>query len=222
MEYQLRAIMKKYDLREDEQRVKFIAEAAEFVSTLPSAVQREVYGTRAAEAAGISFEAMKIEANKAFKRRMAREKKKQEAIDLAPARNLQPHSRSFHYDNIKSAMAEETVIAMALKEPALLDKTGMLSESQFSSQVLGRVFGQLIRRHTEGHEISIGILTDFTSEEMAHVAGISQRHQGPVSEQAFHDCIRTILDEYGKSNVGSDADIMALRNKMKERKGIRG
>ena len=65
-------------------------------------------------------------------------------------------------------------------------------------------------------------LLDFTSEEMAHVAGISQRHQGPVSEQAFHDCIRTILDEYGKSNVGSDADIMALRNKMKERKGIRG
>ena len=74
VEYQLRAIMKKYDLREDEQRVKFIAEAAEFVSTLPSAVQREVYGTRAAEAAGISFEAMKIEATKAFKRRMAREK----------------------------------------------------------------------------------------------------------------------------------------------------
>ena len=222
VEYQLRAITKKYDLGDDDARVKYIAEAAEFISTLPSAVQREVYGTRAAEAAGISFEAMKIEANKAFKRRMAREKKKQEKIDLAPARNLQPHSRNFHYDNIKSAMAEETVIAMALKEPALLDQTGILSQGHFSSELLGRVFDQLIRRHTEGYEISIGILTDFTSEEMAHVAGISQRQQGPVSEQAFQDCIRTILDEYGRANVDSDADIMALRNKMKERKGIRG
>ena len=222
VEYQLRAITKKYDLGDDDARVKYIAEAAEFISTLPSAVKREVYGTRAAEAAGISFEAMKIEANKAFKRRMAREKKKQEKIDLAPARILQPHSRNFHYDNIKSAMAEETVIAMALKEPALLDQTGILSQGHFSSELLGRVFDQLIRRHTEGYEISIGILTDFTSEEMAHVAGISQRQQGPVSEQAFQDCIRTILDEYGRANVDSDADIMALRNKMKERKGIRG
>ena len=222
VEYQLRAITKKYDLGDDDARVKYIAEVAEFISTLPSAVQREDYGTRAAEAAGISFEAMKIEANKAFKRRMAREKKKQEKIDLAPARNLQPHSRNFHYDNIKSAMAEETVIAMALKEPALLDQTGILSQGHFSSELLGRVFDQLIRRHTEGYEISIGILTDFTSEEMAHVAGIAQRQQGPVSEQAFQDCIRTILDEHGRANVDSDEDIMALRNKMKERKGIRG
>ena len=222
VEYQLRAIMKKYDLRSDEQRVKFIAEAAEFVSTLQSAVQREVYGTRAAEAAGISYDAIKIEVNKAFKRRMAREKKKQEKIDLSPAQNLQPHCRSIHYDNVKSAMAEETVIAMVFKEPALLDQTGILSQGHFSSQLLGRVFSQLVQRHVEGHEISIGILTDFTSEEMAHVACVSQRQQGPVNEQAFHDCIRTILNEYGKASVATDADMMALRNKMKERKGIRG
>ena len=222
VEYQLRAITKKYDLREDEQRVKYIAEAAEFVSTLPSAVQREVYGTRAAEAAGISFDAMKIEVNKAFKRRMARERKKQEKIDLAPARNLQPHSKNFRYDNIKSAMAEETVIAMGLKEPALLDKTGILSQSHFSSDVLGRVFSQMAMGHAMGREISLGALTDFTSEEMAHVAGILQRQQGPVNEQAFHDCIRTILDEHGKANVDSNDALMAARNKMKEKKGIRG
>ena len=222
VEYQLAAITKKYDLQEDEQRVKYIQEAAEFVSTLQSAVQREVYGTRAAEAAGISFDAMKIEANKAFKRRIAREKKKQEKIDLAPARNLQPHSRSFHYDNIKSAVAEETVIAMALKEPALLDQTGILSRGHFSSDVLGRTFAQLVQRHVEGHDISIGILTDFTTEEMAHIAGISQRLQGPVNEQAFHDCIRTILNEHGKASITTDEDMMALRNKLKERKGIKG
>ena len=222
VEYQLRAITKKYDLRSDEQRVKYIAEAAEFVSTLPSAVQREVYGTRAAEAAGISFDAMKIEINKAFKRRMAREKKKQEKIDLSPARNLQPHSRNIRYDNVKSAMAEETVLAMSLKEPALLDKTGMLSHGHFSSDLLGRVFAQLAMGHAMGRETTLGSLTDFTSEEMAHVAGILQRHQGPVNEQAFHDCIRTILDEYGNAHVDSDDALMAARNKMKEKKGIRG
>ena len=221
VEYQLRAITKKYDLREDEQRVKFIAEAAEFVSTLQSPVQREVYGTRAAETAGVSYDAMKLEVNKAFKRRMARQKKKQEKIDLSPARNFQPHSRNIRYDNMKSAMAEETVLAMALKAPALLDQAGMLSPGHFSSELLGKIFGQLMRRHIEGNEVSLGVLTDLTPEEMAHAAGIAQRHQGPVNEAAYHDCIRTILNEHGKASVETEADIMALREKMKERKGIK-
>ena len=222
VEYQLRAITKKYNLREDDQRVKYIAEVAEFVSTLPSAVQREVYGTRAAEAAGISFDAMKIEVNKAFKRRMARERKKQEKIDLSPAKNLQPHSRNIRYDNMKSAMAEETVIAMALKEPAMLDQTGLLSQGHFSCDVLGRAFGQLAKFHAQGVDVSLGMLTDFTSEEMAHIAGISQRLQGPVNEQALQDCVRTILAEHRKASVETREDILALRDKMKERKGIKG
>jgi hypothetical protein len=35
---------------------------------------------------------MKLEITKAFKRRMARDRKRQEKIDLAPAQNLQPQS----------------------------------------------------------------------------------------------------------------------------------
>ena len=62
---------------------------------------------------------------------------------------------------------------------------------------------------------------DFTSEEMAHIAGISQRHQGPVNEQAFHDCIRTILDQHGKASITTDADLLEQWKKMKESKGIR-
>ncbi len=221
VEYQLRAITGKYDLKEDEQRVKYIGEAAEFISTLTSPVQREVYGTRAAEAAGISYDAMKLEVNKAFKRRMAREKKKQEKIDLAPARSLQPHSRDFRYDHMKSARAEESVIAMAMKEPALLQRVGMLSKGHFSSEVLGRVFGQLIQAYTEHRDCSLGSLTDFTSGEMAHVAGIVQRWEGPIREDAFHDCIRVILDEYNGRHVVSDEDLLARQNQMKERKGVR-
>ena len=221
VEYQLAAITKKYDLREDEQRVKYIAEAAEFVSTLQSAVQREVYGTRAAEAAGISYDAMKIEVGKAFKRRVHRDRKKQEKIDLSPVKNLQPHSRQFRYDNVKSAMAEETVIAMALKEPAVLDQTGLLSQGHFSSGVLGRAFSQLSRYHAQGAEVSLGMLTDFTSEEMAHLAGILQRHQGPVNEQALRDCVDTILSEHGKSSVETREDILAVRDRMKRSKGIK-
>ena len=221
VEYQLTAILKKYDMGVDEQRVKFISEAAEFVSTLTNAVQREIYGTRAAEAAGISYEAMKIEVGKAFKRRMAREKKKQEKISLAPAAALQPKSRSIRYDNVKSAMAEETILAMVLKEPALLDQTAVLKPEQFSSALLGKVYAQLVSRHRQGLDVNVSGLDDFNGEEMSHIAGIVHRHTGPVSEQALQDCVRTVQAEHRKGSVSSEDDLLALREKMKERKGIR-
>ena len=222
VEYQLGAIARKYDIREDEQKVRFINEAAEFISSLPNAVQREVYGHRVADAAKISYDAMKIEVNKAFKRRIAREKKRQEKIDLAPAQNLQPKARSIRYDNMKSAMAEETVLAMALKEPALLDEAKDLSAEEFSSGLLGSVYLQLRQRYDQGLEVSLGVLADLSGEEMSHITGVYQRQQGPVNEQAFRDCIRIIKAEHSASNVSSEDDLMALRNRLKERKGIRG
>ena len=81
VEYQLNAILKKYDLRDDEQKVQYLQESAGLIGSLSSAVQREVYGGRVAEAAGISEDAMKLEVNRALKRRTYQEKKKQEKID---------------------------------------------------------------------------------------------------------------------------------------------
>ena len=220
VEYQLNAIRRKYDLGLDDQKVKFIAEAAEFISTLTNAVQREIYGNRVAEAAGISFEALKIEVNKAYKRRIAREKKKQERMDLTPAANLQPRSRQFRYDNVRSAMAEETVLSMVLKSTALLDQTAQLKPEHFSSELLGRIYGQFLERYSQGLEVNLSGL-ELSGDEMSHITGIAQRQTGPVSERALEDCIRTILAEYRKSHVSSEDDLLALREKMKERKGIR-
>ena len=221
VEYQLNAIAKKYDLREDEQRIKFIQEAAELICTLGSPVQREIYGGRVAQTASISMEAMKLEVNKAFKRRIAREKKKQEKIDLAPAQALQPKSRAIRYDNVKSAMAEETVLALVLKDPSLLDQTGKLTQESFSCGLLGKIYGQLKSRYAQHLELCVGVLEDLTAEEMSHLVGITQRHQGPVNETALADCIRTILAEYQASGVSTEDDLMALRNQLKERKGVK-
>ena len=221
MEYQLAAIARKYDLKEDEQRIKYIQESAELISTLGSPVQREVYGSRVAESASVSSDVMKLEITKAFKRRMARERKRQEKLDLAPAQNLQPKSRSIHYDNIKSAMAEEALLAMVLKEPALLAQTKALKPEAFSSPLLGKVYGQLQSRYGTGLEISLAVLEDLTHEEMSHVAGIAQRSQGPVNETALQDCIKTIRAEHQVSGVSSDDDILAWQAKLKESKGTR-
>ena len=220
VEYQIRAIAAKYDITQDEQKVRYVQETAELISTLESAVQREVYGGRVAQSAGISMDAMKLEINKAFKRRMAIARKKQEKIDLAPARNLQPKARSIRYDNMKSAMAEEGVLALALKEPALLDQCKLKAED-FSVELFGKAYGQLQQRHMQGLEVSLAVLEEFTGEEISHLSGVCQRQQGPVNEAAFRDCVNTVLAQRQSAKVSTDDDLLALRNKLKERKGTK-
>ena len=221
VEYQLSAIQKKYDLREDAQRVQYIQEAAELVSTLSSAVRREVYGYRVAEAANISYDAMKMEIGKAYKRRIAREKKKQEAIDLAPAKALQPKEKSIRYDDVKSAVAEECVIAQLLLDASVLERASGLQASDFSVPLLGKVYAQLSQRYQEGLETSLAVLADLSAEEVSHVTGITHRYLGPVNETAFSDCVRIILSRRDSAKVATDADLMAFRDKMKERKGTK-
>lgn len=221
VEYQLGAILKKYDLRDDDQKVKYLQEAAELICTLSSSVQREVYANRVAETAKISMDAMKLEVERAKKRYLSREKKKQEKIDLAPARYLQPKDRNIHYTNLKSARAEELILAQSFREPALLELAGELKPEMFSSGLLGKVFLQMLSRYREGLEISINGLTELSPEEMSHIAGILQGQQGPVNEQAFRDCVRMVQEEYRSGQVVTDDDFRALSERMKKSKGYK-
>lgn len=220
VEYQLNAIRRKYDLRDDDQKVKYLQESAELISALSSSVQREVYGNRVAEAAGISTDAMKLEVSRAFKRRVYQEKKKQEKIDLSPVRSLQPKDKKLRYDNVKSARAEEIVLAQILKEPALFGEIPELRPEMFSSEFLGKAYSQLLERYRQGLEVSLSGLTDFSPEEMACLAGITQRLTGPVNHQSLSDCAGIIREEYQKSRTKSMEDIMLLREKMQKNKGI--
>ena len=218
VEYQLSAIRANYDLNIDDQRIKFMTDCAELISTLDSAAQREVYGNRIAEAAKVSYETMKLEINKAYKRRLNRQRKQQEAVDLAPAKALQPQIRGLRYDNMKSAIAEEGILSQAIKDSSLLEYAKELKPQDFSVELFGRVYAQLIQRYRAGMEVSLGVL-ELDSQEMNHLTGVCQRHQGPVNEQAFKDCVTTVLDQCRSKQVVTDDDLLALRNKLKERKG---
>lgn len=221
VEYQLGAIARKYHLNDDEERIQFLREAADLVASLPSPVQREVYGGRAAETAKVTPEAMKLEVDRARKRRENREKKQEEQKMLSPAQNLQPKSRTIRYDDIRSAMAEEVILANIFKQPSLLDQVGGLTAAQFSCPLLGKIFRQQQDRYKQGLEVSASVLDGLESDEMAHLAGILQRNQGPVNEQAFADCVRTVLESYRARNTVTEQDLLTLRDKMKEKKGLK-
>ena len=86
VEFRMAQIAGKYDLKDDEARIAYCGEVSELLASLPGAVEREIYTGRAAEAAGITAEAMKLEVKRSFKRRIAREKRAELRKDLNPDR----------------------------------------------------------------------------------------------------------------------------------------
>lgn len=218
MEYQIAALARKYDITQDSQKVEFLQAAADLLAEVGSGVEREVYGGRIAQAAGVSYDTLKLEIDKAARRAGRRAKKKQERIDLAPAERLRPKDRSIRYDNVRSAVAEEGLLGQVLREPALLAQVD-LSPEEFSCPLLGRCFAALRDRYRQGLQVNLGALEGFTPEEAAHLAGVAQRQSGPVSEAALADYTAIIRGEHQAAEVQRPEDLLALRDAMRKRKG---
>ena len=222
-EYRLDSLKRKYDLTLDDQRVEFLNQAAALIATFPNAVQREVYGRRAAEAAGITPEAMQLEIKKAYRKARAIEQKKQEAQELDIARQRAPKTRAIRYDNLRSATAEEGLICTLLREPELIANVKLPAEA-FSVDLFGRVLADLRQRVQSGRPVSLAALgPDLTPEEMAHLSYVMSRDTAPVSDEAFADYLRVIQEEYeGRSLTRSEENLRLLAEQMKSTKQYGG
>ena len=223
IEYALASLQAKYHLEVDDERVAFLQAAAALISGLHSAVEREVYGARAAEAAGISAQAMQLEVKKAFQKRVAKERAKQKQRDLAPAKAQQPVERALHYENMRSAMAEEGLIRMLLREPDLLGEIGSLTPQMFSVPLLGRVLETMLDRSAHGLQLSLASLPEsFSSQELAHLTRIAQKQDAPLTETALRDCCTIIQEEYEKANLHTPEALLALRDRLQDKKRYGG
>ena len=69
MDYRMGAVAAKYDLSDGQQKIAYAGEISQLIASVPNAVEREVYAGRAAEAAGISREAMLLEVRRAWGKR---------------------------------------------------------------------------------------------------------------------------------------------------------
>ena len=224
-DYRLLSLESQFDLTKDEQRVEYAAKAAELISTFQSSVEREIYADRAAKAAGISKDAMLLEINKTFKKRIWQEKKRQERQDLAPATTMLPADRKLRseYGNTRSASAEEAVIGMVLLEPNLLELADGLRGADFSVPFLGRAYDELWELHRQGLRANLPALQDFSPEENNQLSVIAQRFDRVPEEQAFTDCVAVIRSEHGKKDSdNSEANLLALSQSMRKKKGYGG
>ncbi len=222
VDYRLAQLQKKFDLSDDSQKVAFLQEAAQLVSALHSAVEREIYGGHAAQAAGVTPDAMKLEVDRALKGRLRKAKKQQERRDLTPTSQLQPRARSLRYENVRSARAEEGLLRLLMLDPGLADKMAGITGAEFSSPLLGRAFDRLMQRAGEGLSTQLAALAeDFSGGEMDHLAQVAAQPESVAnSGQAIADYISLIRGEKLLREGGEQGDdlLLAVQKKYQQKK----
>ena len=224
-DYRMEAVAAKYDLADGDQKIAYAAEISALIAAIPNAVEREVCAGRAAETAGISREAMLLEVKRAMKKEQGRERRQlqREALNISAVR--QPREREIRYTDMRSAMAEEGVVRLLLLDGTLADRCGSLSEEDFSSPLLGRVYRWLLESRAQGRSLSLAALAgECTAEEMSHLTAVLQKPEALANaDKSLPDYIRVITESAGKRRGDVPPDpLLAAKDKFKEKKGYGG
>ena len=220
IEFTMSEIASKYDLKDDKGRIAYAGEIAETLCKLNDPVEREVYTTRAAEAASLPAEAMRMEVQRAAKRVQAKARKAQERQEMNPISALQPADRSIRYQNVRSALAEEGVIRLLMQDESLFPPEMPVQPEEFSSPLLGRIYGELWQRR--GHASMAALAAVLTPEEMNHLTALLQKPESAANApQALADYIRIIREEHTKRTGGTDP-LAAAMETYKDKKGYGG
>lgn len=222
-EYRLRSLQMKFDLTQDAQKVEFAKKAAELISMYSTPVEREIYGVRAAEMAGITPEVMKLEIARAFKRRKAMQRKDQEKKELEISVARQPKMREVRYDNLRSAMAEESLLRMLLRQPDLFARCEGVEDDYFSVPMFAKAFSALRERWRSGLSVTPAALAELlTPAEMSHLTSVLNKPDTLLSDEAFDDCVALLRQEHRAGSVDSTQALRAMQESLRKKKGYGG
>ena len=221
VEFSVSEVAAKYDLKDDQGRIGYAQEISQLLCKLENPVERDIYTTRAAESAGLPPDVMRQEVQRAARQRRAKARSKQLRRDLNPVASLQPGDRAMRYAVPRSAMAEEGLLRLLVQDESLFPAEMPLRPEEFSSPLLGRIYGELWRRRGSGMTALSAVLSP---EEMSHLTAILQK---PVSatnrQQELDSYIRIIREEYMKrSGYGGQDPLAAAQEIYKDKKGYGG
>lgn len=221
-EYRLAVLKAKYDLQTDEGKLGYLKDAARYIASLSSVVEREIYARNAARDAGVSPNAMLNEVEHARSQNRRRQEIKEEQAALNIRQNYQPKDRELRYDNLYSAQREEKLLALLLQTDDLVDLArSLVTPEQFSSPFLGKIYRSLLDRWDSGLSLSaaecMAALQPNEAKRMAQIMADYIPSRQPEGE--LRDYASVIRFEYEKTQTEAKEDLlMAALNRRREGK----
>lgn len=222
IDYRLREVSAKYDLGMDEQRVDFLKEATELVARLPGTVERQVYAMRVAAMASVPENVVTAEVERRRKRLLSSARRAEDRQQARLDRATSSGSKAPRYEDPASAAAEEGIIRLLYLEPELSGDPDLPPPEDFSAPELGRIYAAITERLRRGETVSTATLSEALSgEEMSLLVSLLQKPELlSRSGQSLRDYISKLRER--REEAGQAADLRALANKYREKKGYEG
>ena len=220
VEYTLNQLKSRYELKDPVQKAEFARAAADMLAGLDSPGAREIYAGQVSALTGVGVPALLQEVERAKTQRYRQAKKKQARMNMTPVRQIQPRTRQMHYENPRSARAEEGVLRLLLLDGSLIDETIGLEAEQFSSPYLGKIYTVLCQRLREGRPVQLGMLEgELDRDEIELLTEILRQPEALENGKRAMADYRSVIEtqQVKKQDITEEAMLLAAETYRKKK-----
>ncbi len=161
-DYEIAKLKNKYNTETNEGKVNFIKEVTEYLASLESPVERDIYISKISAELNIDKQAVKEQVASAIKKKVKTQRYK-ENRNLRVFDDTSRNNRDINREkNMKYAIAEDKLIGALMKNPDYYDKLkGIITAENIVTDKNREIFAKLYNRLEEG--LSIGLI-DISGE----------------------------------------------------------
>lgn len=197
MEYKLLTAAKDINLDNEDGRLKYLAAAAEIIAASDDIMTRDIYIGRLSEKYGVSRTALNARIEE-LRKRNRRQKQKKEISDIIRPKytkdNINPERRK----SVKGTAAEETLIAVLLKNPDFYKIAAeKLPPEKMLTSLNRRIYETILSVLERGGTLDISAFAEkLLPAEIGYLVSLQNSEKaGKNPEIVLKDCIGVILEE---------------------------
>ena len=197
MEYKLLTAAKDINLDNGDGRLKYLAAATEIIAASDDIMTRDIYIGRLSEKYGVSRTALNARIEE-LRKRNRRQKQKKEISDIIRPKYTKDDINPERRKSVKGTAAEETLIAVLLKNPDFykiaLDK---LPPEKMLTSLNRRIYETILSVLERGGTLDISVFAEkLLPAEIGYLVSLQNSEKaGKKPEIVLKDCIGVILEE---------------------------
>lgn len=197
MEYKLLTAAKDINLDNEDGRLKYLAAAAEIIAASDDIMTRDIYIGRLSEKYGVSRTALNTRIEE-LRKRSRRQKQKKEISDIIRPKYTKDDINPERRKSVKGTAAEETLIAVLLKNPDFYKIAAeKLPPEKMLTSLNRRIYETILSVLERGGTLDISAFAEkLLPAEIGYLVSLQNSEKaGKNPEIVLKDCIGVILEE---------------------------
>ena len=208
MEYKLLTAAGGIDTSSDDGRLRYISAAAEIVAQSDDMITRDIYIGRLSEKYGVSRTALTAKIDE-IRKRNVKAKKKKEINDIIRQKISKDDINPERRKSVKATAAEETLIAVLLKNPDFyITAKEQLPPEKMVTSLNRRIYETIISVLESGRNLDVSVFAQtLLPAELGYLVSLQNSEKADKNpEIVLKDCIRVILEEEMSASVRNSAE----------------